>query len=76
MRDPMLHRIYLAIWVMLYGSDVEEAEITMPIPDIAACGVLPLGVTGSRVILYRFVLSLPQKPVHIMILTPLPFLYS
>ena len=30
----MLHRMYLAIWVMLYGSDVEEAEIIMPIPAL------------------------------------------
>ena len=30
----MLHRIYLAIWVMLYDSDVEEAEIKIPIPTL------------------------------------------
>ena len=27
----MSHRMYLAVWVVLYGSDVEEAETTMPI---------------------------------------------
>lgn len=27
----MSHRMYLVVWVMLYGSDVEEAEIIMPI---------------------------------------------
>ena len=27
----MSHSMYLAVWVMLYGSDVEEAEIIMPI---------------------------------------------
>ena len=26
----MSHRISLAVWAMLYGSDVEEAEIIMP----------------------------------------------
>ncbi len=30
----MPHSMDLAIWVMLYGSDVEEAEITMPIPAL------------------------------------------
>ena len=34
LRDRMLHRMYLAVWVMLCGSDVEEAEITMPIPAL------------------------------------------
>lgn len=27
----MSHRIYLVVWVVLYGSDVEEAETIMPI---------------------------------------------
>lgn len=27
----MSHSMYLAVWVMLYGSDVEEAETTMSI---------------------------------------------
>ncbi len=34
LRDRMSHRMYLAVWVMLYGSDVEEAGITMPIPAL------------------------------------------
>ena len=34
LRDVMLQRMSLALWVMLYGSDVEEAEITMPIPAL------------------------------------------
>ena len=36
--DLMLHRMYLAVWVMLYGSDVEEAEMTMPISAFLAGG--------------------------------------
>ena len=27
----MSYRMYLAVWVMLYGSDAEEAEITIPL---------------------------------------------
>ena len=27
----MSHRMYLAVWVVLYGSDVKEAKTTMPI---------------------------------------------
>ena len=28
----------LAVWVMLYGNDVEEAEITMPISALLTGG--------------------------------------
>ena len=31
LRDLMSHSMYLAVWIMLYGSDVDEAEITTPI---------------------------------------------
>ncbi len=34
LRDLMSHRMYLVVWVVLYGIDVEEAEITMPIPAL------------------------------------------
>ncbi len=34
LRDLMAHRIHLAVRIMLYGSDVEEAETTMPIPAL------------------------------------------
>ncbi len=27
----MSHRMYLVVWVVLYGIDVEEAEIIIPI---------------------------------------------
>ena len=30
----MLHHMQLAIWVILYGSDVENAETIMPIPAL------------------------------------------
>ena len=34
----MSHSVYLAVWVMLYSSDVEEAEITMPNRSILGVG--------------------------------------
>ena len=34
LRDLISHRMSLAVWVMLYGNDVGEAEITVPIPAL------------------------------------------
>ena len=34
LRDLMSHRMSLVVWVMLYGSDVEEAEMIIPIPAL------------------------------------------